>query len=602
MQLTDTAERENHEDNTTPRPEQVEFAETKVDTGEQRSPDRVLQKGELHSPDSDADLQKKLGAKVVTIKGTTYLVGHVSNVPEIIRGVQTFDDIKELTVSIGGAFVDMGKEALQSFSASPYAVRDSMLAIGPALDCAVNYYSNTGLKQIAADIDTASGAIVDALVDKLGRPITPNEQGKYIASTAMYFMPGPGEGMVAAEKGEVEALALAKMSEKELKQANVGKIEISAETSGRLAGKAGESFAAKAASEEDLYRLVLSDRGFDNSIGIGRLESAARTRIGQLEPEVAKIAGKADSELTRAEMAAKSELNRLQDFVGGRGAESAEAQVARLRDRIPELKELKGKADVVPTHQEAADFIKKYQGEKEELEKKLVAPGLDAREAAKAEADIEKLRERIDALDMSKGNAVLTPKETQELIKSHTAQLKGLERKLPVSVVGAGGPMGLGFNTYAVVQIVLPDGRALAATGKYIGAEHAEQIAIARLEKLIAAEGGTLPKGSRIMVVGDREVCSEVCAPDLKAFAERIGADRVDGYTFRREKAVGNGMAGEKTTMRSMTQPSVQEKVQARTGIDPDVAVPRDVLWRPEHLGLKKQHLEVWRREPPPGP
>jgi hypothetical protein len=526
-------------------------------------------------------------------------VGHISNVPEVTRGVQSFDDVKELTISIGGAFVDMAKEGLHTFSASPYAVRDSMIAIGPALDSAVNYYSNTGLKQIAADINTTSGAIVDALVDKLGRPITPNEQGKYIASTTMYFL--PGEEVVAAERTEADALGLGSMSEKELKQANIGKIEISAETSGRLAGKAGESFVAKAASEEDLFRLVLSDRGFDSSISIGRLESAARTRMAQLEPEVAKIAGKADSELTHAEKAAKSELSRLDDFVSGLGAESAEAQVGRLKDRIPELKESKGKADVVPTHREAADFIKKYKDQTEELERTLAAPGVDAREAAKTEADIEKLRDRIDALDMSKGNAVLTRKETEELIKSHTAELKELERKLPVSVPGAGGPMGLGFNTYAVVQIVLQDGRALAATGKYIGAEHAEQIAIGRLEKLIAAEGGTIPKGSRIVVVGDREVCSEVCAPDLKAFAERIGADRVDGYTFQRDKAIGEGMAGEKTTARTMTQPSVQEKVQKRTGLDPDVTVPRDEIWRPEQLGLKKQHLEVWRRDPHPG-
>jgi hypothetical protein len=423
-----------------------------------------------------------------------------------------------------------------------------------------------------------------------------NEQGKYIASTAMYFMPGPGEGMVAVGEGEAKALNLEGMSEKQLKQAKVGKIEVSVETGGRIANP-GASFATRAASEDDLYRLVLSDRGFDSSVGVGRLESAARTRLAQLEPEVGKLAGKADSELTRAEREAKSEFGRLNDFVAGHGAESAEAQVARLQERIPELKALKGKGgDVAPTAREAADFIRKYEGEANGLEKKLERSDLTAGEAAEAKAEIARLRERIDALDISKGNPVLTPKELDELMKSQPAQLKELVRKLPVSLPGAGGAMGLGFNTYAVVQIVLPDGRALAATGKYIGAAHAEQIAIAKLEQQLLKDGGRLPPGSRIVVVGDREVCSDVCKPDLSAFAERIGADRVDGYTYQRQKAVGQGLAGEKGTMRTMTQPTVQEKVVARTGINPDVTVPKDTLWKPEQLGLQKQHMEVWRR------
>lgn len=73
--MAETPDRENHEDNNTAKPEQVESADTKVDTGEHENPHRVLLKGELHSPDGspggDADLDKKFGAKVVTIKGTT---------------------------------------------------------------------------------------------------------------------------------------------------------------------------------------------------------------------------------------------------------------------------------------------------------------------------------------------------------------------------------------------------------------------------------------------------------------------------------------------------------------------------------------------------
>jgi hypothetical protein len=118
----------------------------------------------------------------------------------------------------------------------------------------------------------------------------------------------------------------------------------------------------------------------------------------------------------------------------------------------------------------------------------------------------------------------------------------------------AGGPAGYGYNTYAIVQVVGPDGKIIAvADGKYTGGLHAEQIA---LQKIDAQLGGQAIPGSRIDVVSDKVVCPGECVPAFKAFAEKYNVGKVDAHVFRRQRVAGTGSASEKTTARTATKAS----------------------------------------------
>jgi hypothetical protein len=127
---------------------------------------------------------------------------------------------------------------------------------------------------------------------------------------------------------------------------------------------------------------------------------------------------------------------------------------------------------------------------------------------------------------------------------------------------GGGGPAGQGYNTYAIVQVVGPDGKIIAvADGKYTGGLHAEQIA---LQKIDAQLGGQTIPGSRIDVVSDKVVCPGECVPAFKAFAEKYNVGKVDAHVFRRQRVVGTGLASEKTTARTATKASSEGLTSTR--------------------------------------
>lgn len=137
---------------------------------------------------------------------------------------------------------------------------------------------------------------------------------------------------------------------------------------------------------------------------------------------------------------------------------------------------------------------------------------------------------------------------TPELQRNYNRLLSQYNISTPEA---SGGPAGAGYNTYAVVQVVGPDGNIIAvAEGKYTGDLHAEQIA---LQKLDAQLGGQPVKIARIDVVSDKAVCPDVCVKAFEQFSEKYNVGKVDSFVFRRAKAVGTGMASEKTTARTAT-------------------------------------------------
>jgi hypothetical protein len=110
--------------------------------------------------------------------------------------------------------------------------------------------------------------------------------------------------------------------------------------------------------------------------------------------------------------------------------------------------------------------------------------------------------------------------------------------------VSKGAAAGRGENTYAVIQVIGPDGKILAwAPGKNSAEGHAEQNALVQIRRQVAGMKGGLPPGSKIEVVGDQVVCSEICKPDLAEFAATHHVDRVDGYTFHAVKPSQQGKA-----------------------------------------------------------
>jgi hypothetical protein len=148
-----------------------------------------------------------------------------------------------------------------------------------------------------------------------------------------------------------------------------------------------------------------------------------------------------------------------------------------------------------------------------------------------------------------------------ELKKNPTPDLQRNYNKLlsryNISTLDApGGAAGTGYNTYAVVQVVGPDGNIIAvADGKYTGGLHAEQVA---LRKLDAQFGGQPVAIKRIDVVSDQVVCPEVCVVEFQKFSEKYKVGKVESYVFRRGKASGSGLTTPKTAARTMTS-SVSE-------------------------------------------
>jgi len=185
--------------------------------------------------------------------------------------------------------------------------------------------------------------------------------------------------------------------------------------------------------------------------------------------------------------------------------------------------------------------------------------------------------------------------ELEQSLKDARSELKNLKAGMAISVPGPGGPAGSGYNTYAVVQVIASDGRLIAwGDGRYTGSgPHAEQIAIDQLRSRL---DGKDTAGARIVVVGDREVCSKVCWPDLQQFAAEIGGESVTGHVYQRPKASGSGLASEKTTARTATQRSVAEKVAGSDGAVPLTEVP---LRRFTHKRGRRD-ASVIRTEPPP--
>jgi hypothetical protein len=135
-----------------------------------------------------------------------------------------------------------------------------------------------------------------------------------------------------------------------------------------------------------------------------------------------------------------------------------------------------------------------------------------------------------------------SPSGTKDAYRSSPATL-------PDDMSGPGTPVGKGYETLAIVQIVNKKGRrigplglGLFETGSYD--KHAE----AEILKLLGFGPGML--NGRMIVVVDTPVCPS-CTSKLVTWAKGAGLAAIDTYVPERQSMTSSGMATPKTTART---------------------------------------------------
>ena len=153
--------------------------------------------------------------------GVVYIQGHISNVPEVSKGIQNLDELKALGTGLATGLQRFAQETL-NYMSKPNAVTDSLLQIGPALDNAVNYYANTPADQVGRDAKTAIGCAAEALESTLGYPLKPEQRGEQ-AGTLMpvFFLEGMKKPLHAETANQ---MGLGSMSESELGKLGIRKL------------------------------------------------------------------------------------------------------------------------------------------------------------------------------------------------------------------------------------------------------------------------------------------------------------------------------------------------------------------------------------------
>lgn len=149
----------------------------------------------------------------------------ITNVPEVSPPVQSLDDAKALGTGIGQGLLRVGEETL-NYLATPGAVNNTLLQIGPALDNAVNYYANTPVQETLRDTQEALSYAGQLLEDPLGHSLEPAQRGEHAGLLMPVFVPIGGKRPLS--EAELDALGgatkLEQMTEKELEALGIRKV------------------------------------------------------------------------------------------------------------------------------------------------------------------------------------------------------------------------------------------------------------------------------------------------------------------------------------------------------------------------------------------
>jgi hypothetical protein len=164
---------------------------------------------------------------VVGKDGTVYLKGHISNVPEVSKGLQSIDDVKAFGIGVGHGLKKMGQETLEYLRRKD-AVNDTLKSVGDAVGNSLNYAARTPVEQKVRDAKTGIHRLREFIEDTLGYPLNPRQQGEYTAGAAAMFLPiGRNKILTGVEIDSLGGLQkLEAMSEKELEALGLKRFEM----------------------------------------------------------------------------------------------------------------------------------------------------------------------------------------------------------------------------------------------------------------------------------------------------------------------------------------------------------------------------------------
>jgi hypothetical protein len=117
-----------------------------------------------------------------------------------------------------------------------------------------------------------------------------------------------------------------------------------------------------------------------------------------------------------------------------------------------------------------------------------------------------------------------------------------------------GAPLGKGYETYGVLQILDENGQRVAIAAEAFDGSGPDGHAEARSIRALEASGPARVENGRLIVVVDQEICP-ACRSKLIAYAERKGISTIEPHLPARESMTRTGVTvSPKTASRSSTQ------------------------------------------------
>ncbi len=202
-----------------------------------------------------------------------YLKGHISNVPEVSQGIQNIDDAETLGTGVAAGLRFFATQTL-TYLATPYAVRDTILQLGPILDTSVNYYANTSVDHVSHDAQSAAVSIGDAVNQTLSYPLKPEQRGA-MAGVLMPLFVSDGITVPTAQKVE-------QVSSKELAESELSEIR-------KILQRAGKGGDWPVLNESAAADCVLQFRGDACVAAVGEMLSDGRLNQVELFEKVRTI-------------------------------------------------------------------------------------------------------------------------------------------------------------------------------------------------------------------------------------------------------------------------------------------------------------------------
>jgi len=152
---------------------------------------------------------------------TVKLNVQITNVPEVSEGVKQEEALQHLN-----QVFEAGAEAvrpIKEWMATPNAVSDALVNIGPALDNAVNYYANTPTELVKQDTDALIDKAVDALDQTFVYAHTSQERAKVAGNLMpMFFFEGNAKEPINPQT--VEQMGLETLSQEELNSLGINRL------------------------------------------------------------------------------------------------------------------------------------------------------------------------------------------------------------------------------------------------------------------------------------------------------------------------------------------------------------------------------------------